>query len=85
MNMPRIAWDAKVTLGHVLVAVSIVGSVIVWVMSWGGKITMLEAQASQQVKTDERQDKEARERYETLRADIKEVGDRVNRVLEQRK
>jgi hypothetical protein len=76
-------WDPKINLGHVLIAFSFAGGALAWMFTGGSKLGAIEAQATQQGRVDERQDREVKEKFDALRADIQEVSRKLDRLIER--
>ena len=80
-QLQRNVFDPRANWVIVLMAVAMTASFAVWVFSWGAKITVLEVQAAQQQKTDDRQDKTAEANLNKLRSDISEINQKMDLLI----
>lgn len=81
----KIRFDGTINLGHVLTAISFLGMGMVAWSQMDKRVVVLEEARLMQAQLDKRQDEDRNEIKRSIREDIKDVNNKLDRLLDRKR
>lgn len=85
MSEAKAQWhlNKEVSVAHIVSTIVVAASAWMYITNMEKRISLLEAALQNQHEIDRRQDAERAKLFETVRSDIKDVGSKLDRLLER--
>lgn len=81
----RFHFDKTVSIGHIITTISVLVAVITGWKDMDKRVSLVELAVSQQKITDQQQDSRAKEYFDNIRSDVRDINSKLDRLIERTK